>query len=431
MSRLPGLTDGQLKNLTPLQRGPLSQALKALNGEGEETRLVGGAVRDLALGVETKDFDLATTALPDEVIRRARLAGFKVAPTGLSHGTVTLILAGQPIETTTLREDIETDGRRAKVVFGRDFLSDARRRDFTINALSLDSDGRLHDPLGGIDDLIAGRVRFVGDAEARIREDYLRILRFFRFCARFGEDAIDAEGLRASIRLRGGIDGLSRERVRAELLKLIVSPHASAIVRVMGECGFLEPIFGGIAYPGRLERLIAIESAHGADGDSILRLAALCVVIAEDAERLCERLRLTRAACNRMVAAAAALPRLHGIETPPSSEILLALLFEVKRRAARDALLLAQADAPACSDDLAFLGAHRLLAREPTPTLSIRGADLIARGVSAGPLVGEILRAFEASWAKAGFPNDVATIDLLLSAAIKSATPQVDARLRD
>src|SRR5271166_5067337 len=219
MTALPGLMDGRLEDLAPLRRGPLAKALEALNGEGEETRLIGGAVRDLALGERALDFDFATTATPDEVIRRGRKAGFKVVLTGVAHGTVTLIVNGRPIEVTTLREDVETDGRHAKVTFGRDFRADALRRDFTINALSLDVDGRLHDPFGGLDDLAAGRVRFIGDADARIREDYLRILRFFRFSARFGTGALDRDGLSATVRHRSDLGRLSRERVRAEVLK--------------------------------------------------------------------------------------------------------------------------------------------------------------------------------------------------------------------
>ena len=183
MSDLPTIDGGRLKDRRLLAEGRLARALKALDGDGEETRLVGGAVRDLALGLPLGDFDLATTAPPEVTMKRARAAGFKVAPTGLKHGTVTVIVDGLPIETTTLREDIETDGRHAKVRFGRDFAQDARRRDFTINALSLDRDGFVHDYTGGLADLGARRVRFIGDARSRIREDFLRSLRFFRFSA--------------------------------------------------------------------------------------------------------------------------------------------------------------------------------------------------------------------------------------------------------
>ncbi len=280
------MAGGKLKDLAPLRRGPLARALEALNGGGEETRLVGGAVRDLALGEPAFDFDLATTASTDEVIRRAQTAGFKVALTGVAHGTVTVVVDGRPIETTTLREDVETDGRRAKVAFGRDFAADAERRDFTINALSLGPDGTVHDTVGGLDDLAAGRVRFIGDADRRIREDYLRILRFFRFSARFAESGLDQEGLTAAIRARDGLARLSRERVRAELLKLLVARRAGEVVQAMGECGFLEPILGGLDYPRRLGRLIAI------DADAAVRPTRSC-----GSRRSASRSRKTRNGC--------------------------------------------------------------------------------------------------------------------------------------
>ncbi len=420
MTDLPGLKDGRLEDLAPLRQGPLAKALRALNGEGEETRLIGGAVRDLALGESAFDFDLATTATPEEVIRRGRRAGFKVALTGVAHGTVTLVVNGRPIEVTTLREDVETDGRHAKVAFGRDFSADARRRDFTINALSLDPDGRVHDSLGGLDDLALGRVRFIGDAEARIREDYLRILRFFRFSARFGGGAIDREGLDAAIRLRGGMARLSRERVRAEVLKLIVAPHAADVVRTMGECGFLEPLLGGMGYPGRLARLLAVEEARGTEPDALLRLAALAVALPEDADRLHDRLRLANAEWRRLAAAASALTPLHGIETPPGVRDLKKLLFAAKRRAARDALTLAEAESNASADDAIFAEADRFLAETPEPKLPVGGADLAARGIPRGPRVGEILSAFRDLWVEAGFPSDPEAVDLLLKKAAAS-----------
>ncbi len=420
MTALPGLKDGRLEDLAPLRRGPLAKALDALNGEGEETRLIGGAVRDLALGERAFDLDLATTATPEEVIRRGRRAGFKVALTGVAHGTVTLVVNGLPIEVTTLREDVETDGRHAKVAFGRDFSADARRRDFTINALSLDPDGFVHDALGGLDDLALGRVRFIGGAEARIREDYLRILRFFRFSARFGGGAIDREGLDAAIRLRSGMARLSRERVRAEVLKLIVAPHAAAVVGTMGECGFLEPLFGGMGYPGRLARLIAIEEARGGEPDALLRLAALAVAIAEDADRLHERLRLANAEWRRLAAAASALTPLHGAEAPPDVRDLRKMLFAAKRRAARDALALAQAESSVGADNAAFAEADRFLAETPEPRLPVGGTDLAARGIPGGPKVGEILRAFRDLWVEAGFPAEPEAVDRLLRKAAAS-----------
>jgi tRNA nucleotidyltransferase/poly(A) polymerase len=416
---LPGLKAGKLKDLTLLRQGPLARALEALNGGGEETRLVGGAVRDLALGEPAVDFDLTTTATTDEVIRRAREAGFKVALTGVAHGTVTTVVDGHPIETTTLREDVETDGRRAKVAFGRDFAADARRRDFTINALSLGPDGTVHDYVGGLEDLGAGRVRFIGDAEARIREDYLRILRFFRFSAKFSADGrLEREGLSAAIRAREGLARLSRERVRAELRKLLQAPRAGEVVQTMGECGFLEPVLGGVGYTRRLSRLIAIEVERGLAGDPVLRLAALGVAIPEDADRLRDRLRLANAEADRLRSATTALIALHGTTAPPSFDGLRTLLFSAGREVARDALLLAQAESEAPPSDAAFAAADRFLADAPEPKLPISGADLIARGVAAGRPVGGALRAFQTLWIRAGFPKEPETLARLLEEAI-------------
>ena len=423
MSRLPGLEGGRIRDLGLLTLGPLARALQALNGDGEETRLVGGAVRDLILGLTADDLDLATTAPPDEVIRRAAAAGFRVATPGLSHGTVTLISEGRTIETTTLREDVETDGRHAKVTFGRDFSADAHRRDFTINALSLSPDGRVHDPVGGLDDLAAGRVRFIGNADARIREDYLRILRFFRFSARFGAGAVDAEGLSASIRHRRAIATLSRERVRAETLRLLVAPHAGSVVWTMGDCGILEHTLGFV-WSGRLSRVIAIESARGAKPDALLRLAALAAMTPEDAGRLRQRLRLANAEYDRIASAAQVLIGLHGIQAPPSSDRLRVLLFSAGRQAACDALFLAEADFGAHPEDPAFAGGHRFLAETPAPELPVSGSDLIAHGVEEGPLVGDVLRAFQRLWVEAGFPDDADTIDWLVRSAIETSQPK-------
>ena len=432
MTALPGLKDGKLRDLTLLRQGPLARALAALNGGGEETRLVGGAVRDLALGERAVDFDLTTTATTDELIRRAREAGFKVALTGVEHGTVTVVVDGRAIETTTLREDVETDGRRAKVAFGRDFAADARRRDFTINALSLSADGTVHDTVGGLEDLAVGRVRFIGDAEARIREDYLRILRFFRFSARFAANGLDPGGLSAAIRARDGLMHLSRERVRAELMKLLVAPRASEVVRAVGECGFFEPVLGGVGYANRLSRLIAIEAERLAGRDAVLRLAALGVAIPEDVDRLRERLRLANAEVDRLRAAAAALIGLHGITAPPSFHGLRTLLFSAGREAARDALMLSQAESGAPKSDAAFDAAARFLAATHKPRLPISGADLIARGVSAGRPVGRALRAFQALWIRAGFPKEPETLARLLEEAVAgSSATQDTARNRD
>jgi len=427
MSALSGLKDGGLKDASLIRQGPLARALQALNGEGLETRVVGGAVRDLALGLLPSDIDLATTAAPAETMRRAEAAGFKIAPTGLAHGTVSLIMDGRAIETTTLREDIETDGRHAKVAFGQDFAADARRRDFTINALSLDADGRIFDPVGGLDDLAAGRVRFIGDADERIREDFLRILRFFRFSARFAAGALDQNGLDAAVHRRADLGRLSRERVRVEILKLLVAPRAGEVARIMSERGILGELLG-FAEPGRLERLVAIEADAGMEPDGLLRLAALCLLIRDDAERLVERLRLSNAEGDRLAGAGSALARLHGISAAPPAVELRRMLFEFGRKSASEALALAEAEILVGPGGAGFAQARRFLEEAPEPQSPVSGKDIVALGVAPGPRVGDILRAFHRLWNEAGRPMDAPTVDRLLRTAAELASPQTDRR---
>src|SRR4030081_529093 len=233
-----------------LKSGPTARVLELLNGKGEEARVVGGAVRNALLKIPTGDIDIATTALPAEVIRRAKAAGIKSVPTGIDHGTVTLVLDGQPFEVTTLREDTETFGRKAKVAFGRVWVADAQRRDFTINGLSVDAAGVVHDHVGGLDDIAARRVRFIGDPDQRIAEDYLRILRFFRIHAAHGAGEPDRNGYLACIRARAGLASLSAERGRLEMVKLLVAEGAAGAIVAMADSGLLLSIFGGVAYTG-------------------------------------------------------------------------------------------------------------------------------------------------------------------------------------
>jgi poly(A) polymerase len=411
------LRDGRLADLSVLQRPALARALALLNANGEEARLVGGAVRDLLLQAPPGDFDIATTAKPEEVIRRANAAGIGHAPTGVAHGTVTLLLEGATIETTTLREDIETDGRRAKVRFGRDFHADALRRDFTINGLSIDAGGFVHDYTGGLADLAAGRVRFIGDAQLRIREDYLRILRFFRFSARFAQGRLDAEGFAAAIGERAGLAGLSAERVRSELLKILEAPHASRVIAEADGAGLLGPLVAGIMQPRRFQRLAAIEDARGAPPDALLRFAALAAQTREDAARLRERLRLSNLEFDRLDGAARALERLHALEAPPSLGDLRILLFERGRTSARDAMSLAHAESRAAPEDGRWRSADRFLADTPEPRLPFSGADLLARGMPPGRRVGAALKTLQAKWIRAGFPREPEALARLLEEA--------------
>jgi poly(A) polymerase len=419
MSATPGVVEGRLADLQFLRQGPLARALAALDGDGEETRLVGGAVRDLARGIPPGDFDLATTAIPDVTIQRARAAGLKVVPTGIDHGTVTVIVDGAPFETTTLREDVETFGRHARVKFGRDFRADALRRDFTLNALSLDSSGKIHDYCGGLADLAAGRVRFIGDARQRIREDYLRILRFFRFSARFADGPLDAEGLSASIAEREGLEILSRERVRVELLKLLVAPRAGEVVEAVAETGLLGSLLAGLADAARLKRVLRIEARRDEAPDPILRLAALGVYIREDGERLRERLRLSNAEGDRLDAIAYASEALHGLIAPPSLGELRALLFERGRQGARDAITFLEIDAGAAADPARFASAYNFVSDTPPPQLPFSGADILARGFAPGQRVGAALKRLQASWIRAGFPKEPEVLARLLDEATR------------
>ena len=394
----------------------LATLFAVLAPTGAETRVIGGAVRDALYGLPPHEIDLATTALPDVVMRAAAVAGIKAVPTGIEHGTVTLVVAGTPYEVTTLREDVETDGRYAKVRFGGDFEQDASRRDFTVNALSLTPDGRLHDYVGGLDDLAARRIRFIGDAATRIREDYLRVLRFFRFNASHGAGDFDRDGLHESILAREHLARLSRERVRAELLKLLVAGRAPEVVRAMSQAGVIEVILG-IGYPARLARLADFETAQGKKPDAVLRLAAFAVLTVEDAERLRDRLRLSNDEAARLSAAAKTLAALHGLEAPPPVSHLREMLFVCGARAARDGLALAFAASRATPDDSRWIEAARYLDETPVPVFPLRGADLIARGLEPGKNLGATLNVLQKAWIRAGFPRDPATLQTLVEQA--------------
>ncbi len=394
-----------------LTRGSLARLLAVLDRDGEEARVVGGAVRNALLGHPPGDIDIATTAVPEEVVRRVKAAGFKPVPTGIEHGTVTVVIDAQPFEVTTLREDVETFGRRAKVAFGRDWKTDAERRDFTMNALSISPDGAVHDYVGGLADLRARRVRFIGDPAQRIEEDYLRILRFFRFHAAYGHGAPDAAGLHACIVARGGLDRLSRERVRMELLKLLLAPHAVATLAVMAESGLLGPILGSVPFLASCANMIKVEAALGVEPDPIRRLGALGVWIVEDAERLWQRLRLSNVEHARLDSMADRWWRM----TPGDGA--QALLYRLGPQRFVDRGLLAWARSSAGAADRAWRELTSLPSRWRAPGLPIKAADLMARGVARGPQLGAAMRAAEDAWIAAGFPTDPRSLAGILDAA--------------
>jgi poly(A) polymerase len=377
-------------------RPELANLVSAL-GEGN-VRWVGGAVRDTLLGHPVSDIDAATPLLPGEVIDRLEAAGIRTIPTGIDHGTVTALLKGGNVEITTLRKDVSTDGRRATVAFSDDWREDAARRDFTINALYADPATReVFDYFGGVDDLNAGRVRFIGDARERIREDYLRILRYFRFQARFGS-AIDAPSDAACAELAPGLKGLSRERVGWELLNLLGLPEPAPTVARMRALGVLPVVLpeAGKREIGSLAALIEAEHAHAVERDPIRRLAALLPAVPPVAEAVAARLRLSRSQRGRLSCAAARDTR--DAENPRT------LAYRIGTACAVDRLLLTGADpAP-------------LAGWEP-PSLPLKGGEIVARGIAAGPDVARILRAVEAEWVREGFP-DRARVEQMLETAL-------------
>lgn len=374
-----------------------------LNAAGEEAWFVGGAVRNALLGLEVDDIDMATTALPETVVSLMRGAGLQVVPTGIDHGTVTVMTGAKGIEITTLRRDVSTDGRRATVAFTARLEEDAQRRDFTLNALYADAHGRIIDPVGGLDDLAAGQVRFIGDAERRIAEDALRILRFFRFTTRFSRTGIDAMGLAACIRLRAMLKSLSRERVRQELMRLLGSDDPEAVVAAMMEGGVLCTVLPEALLDARLGRLIAREKQI-ADVSPERRLAALLPARAAVLDDIARRLRFSNAARQRFSAMApdAQLTRLS----------IAANLYRLGRQRLGDQLLLhGGAD---------FADRHAQAMAAAMPQFPLRGGDLIARGVDRGPKVTQVLQAIEREWLAAGCPASPA-FDALVDQAVAAA----------
>jgi poly(A) polymerase len=401
-----------------LRSGPTARVLELLNSNGEEARVVGGAVRNALLRIPVADIDIATTALPAEVIRRAKPAGIKSVPTGIDHGTVTLVVDGQPFEVTTLREDTETFGRKATVAFGRDWVRDAERRDFTINGLSVDADGLVHDHIGGLDDIAARRVRFIGDPAARIAEDYLRILRFFRIHAAYGSGEPDRAGYLACIAGRAGLATLSAERVRMEMLKLMVAQGAAGAVTAMADGGLLLPIFGGVAYAGPFAAMIAAEHLLGLAPDPVRRLGALAVAVTEDARRVALRMRLSNAETKTLDSMGHRWWRLAGMDEATARR----RLYRLGADRYRDRLMLAWARAGEDSDPAPWRELATLPARWSAPKFPLKAADFNARGIADGPALGQVLRLAEDAWLAADFPLDEAALKAIADQTVSRFT---------
>lgn len=392
MTRLPGAA---------WQTRPGMRELIAALGTGN-ARYVGGAVRDTLLGETVSDVDIATVLTPDDVTRRLEAAGIKAVPTGIAHGTVTAVSKGTPVEVTTLRRDVSTDGRRATVAFTTDWREDAARRDFTINALYADpATGDVFDWFGGLGDLAAGRVAFIGAPRERIAEDHLRILRFFRFHARFGKGAPDAAAIDACAARANDLMALSRERIADELLKLLALPAPLGAIALMLEHGIFRPVVPEIVDATTLAGLIEHERDAGMAGDPIRRLAALIGPNPSTAEAIGARLKLSKVNARRLVLAC-------GWQEPFGRADTLA--YWIGRDAAIDRLLIRGSAIDAA------------LSRPEwdRPTMPLSGGALIARGVPQGPAVARMLREIETAWAAEGFPEGAA-FDAIVSAALSAS----------
>ena len=382
----------------------MSRLLRALDAAAGETRFVGGCVRDTLLGLAVSDVDLATRLAPEEVMRRLGAAGIKAVPTGIAHGTVTAVIGGRPVEVTTLRRDVSTDGRRATIAYTEDWREDAARRDFTINALSVaPSDGEVFDYFDGLADLDARRVRFIGDPLTRIAEDHLRILRFFRFHGRFGEGPPDAAALAACAERANDLMALSRERIADELLKLLALPDPAATVGLMIEREILRPVLPEIESADRLAALVGAEREAGIAADPVRRLAALLPSDPAVAGAVAARLRLSKHKAKRLTSAAV-----------PDLDDPHVLAYEIGAEEAVDRFLLA-------GERLAELKALQGWRR---PRLPVGGGELIAMGLEPGPVVARAMQAIEREWARSGFSADKSEVRAL-------ARRHVDQALRE
>ncbi|PZF78434.1 CCA tRNA nucleotidyltransferase [Aestuariivirga litoralis] len=381
MSKLPSLAAAAWLNEPALQR--LFAVLAAAGGEG---RVAGGAVRNALLGEAVTEVDVATTLSPEQVTEACTAAGMGVHPTGIDHGTVTVVVEHHPFEVTTLRHDVETDGRRAKVTFTDDWEADAQRRDFTMNALYCDAQGRIYDFVDGRADVEARRVIFVGDPEQRITEDYLRILRFFRFHARYGHGAPDAAGLQACTRLRSGLDGLSAERIRQEMFKLMAAPGAVPTLQLMAAQGILSHL---LPYTDDWRVLARLPP------DPVLRLAAL----ASDPASMKSRWRLSNEEGARLRNTIAHVPPSPALRPREQR----AILYQLGPGTWCDLVRLAWARSDASLEDAGWQALLDLPLRWNIPVLPVTGHDLIAAGVSPGPEIGVMLRSLEDWWVASDF----------------------------
>jgi poly(A) polymerase len=380
----------QLPDAPWQHRAGLKELLAAIGAAQGGARFVGGAVRDTLLGHAVEDIDIATIHRPEDVIARLTAEGIKSVPTGLAHGTITAVLEGKPVEITTLRRDVTTDGRRAKIAYSDNWQEDAARRDFTMNALYADpASGEVIDYFGGVADLRAGHVRFIGHAADRIAEDHLRILRYFRFLARFGNGEPDEDAFSACVAHANSLMALSRERIADELLKLLATADPVRAIKLMVDGDIFLPVLPEITTAGvaHLTRLSERESMAGIECSPLRRLCALLPAKSETGEAVAARLKLSNKARKRIAFALSA--------SPPSDDPY-ALAYRIGREGAIDRLLLEETVA---AEDISHL------ADWERPSLPVSGGALITRGMAPGPQVADALRLVEEQWISEGFPD--------------------------
>lgn len=409
------MTEIRLENQPWMAEAETQKVMKALG----EARFVGGVVRNALLKCPVTDIDIATPLPPQKVLALLEDAGIKAVPTGIDHGTVTAVVAGKPFEVTTLRRDVTTDGRHAVVSFTTDWAEDAQRRDFTMNALYADVSGLVYDTVGGVEDALAGRVRFVGDPAARIREDYLRILRFFRFHAWYGRTQLDTAALYACEKEKDGLKRLSGERIAKEMLKLLEAANPIAVLMSMHVVGILGDVIPGADDMTPLRRLASMDEVLGNDADGILRLAALLprerAVLT--AQLIAARWKLSNAQKERLVMAVSAPD-----DVALFSDVRQArrLLYQLGPQAFKDRLLLSLVEVG--REEAVWRSVYDGAKELTVPSFPISGKDVVARGIKIGPLIGQVLRDIEGWWVDSDFPDEavvIAKLDRLIAQVLE------------
>ena len=405
-----------LKNETWLNAPETRAVMDALTSNGGEARFVGGCVRNALIGAEVEDIDIATPLQPGEVIKRIEAAGLRAVPTGIEHGTVTAISRSKPYEITTLRRDVSTDGRRATVAFSTDWAEDAARRDFTMNALYADISGQVYDFVGGIADLRARHVRFIGEPERRIAEDYLRILRLFRFHAWYGLGEIDADGLRAVAAAKGEIKTLSGERIQKEMLRTLAADGPVPVLRSMAASGVLNEVLPGALVFERFQKLCEADADNFFASDNLLRLGSL---LSDEAQAIDVARRWRLSNDDRM--------RLTGMMSAPLKIVSYLSVREVQRALYRfgierfkDHVRLRWAEDPKASNGVQWRALLAIADGWVRPVLPMTGKDVMAAGVPQGPLVGRVLSEVEEWWIDSDFTDDMFSLAERLKAVVQA-----------